>query len=186
VIDMITPKNVLLIDIDYNYDDFMNYLKDFYVKHVNDLLFRYGLLAESIEFKKSSSGNVHVMIRLNREISYELMLKLMLALGCDLGLVSISLMRLKAFGDPLIKQFQFKERKRFYMRNPKVVTFKAEKILLDRIRLEAEKRNMSVSKLIRLALESYINSNNTNNNSNITTTTNSSNGIKKKYVFLEI
>jgi predicted DNA-binding ribbon-helix-helix protein len=183
---MITPKNILLIDIDYDYENFMNHLKDFYVKHVNDLLFRYGLLVEHIEFKKSSSGNTHVMIKLNREIDYHLMLRLMLSLGCDLGLVSISLMRLKAFGDPLIKQFQFKERKRFYMRNPKIISFRAEKSLLDKIRLEAEKRNMSVSKLIRLALESYINNNNTNSNSNITTTTSNSNGIKKKYVFLEI
>jgi hypothetical protein len=182
---MITPKNVLLIDIDYDYENFMNHLKDFYVKHVNDLLFRYGLLPEHIEFKKSSSGNTHVMIRLNREISYELMLRLMLALGCDLGLVSISLMRLKAFGDPLIKQFQFKERKRFYMRNPKIVTFRAEKSLVDKIRLEAEKRGITVSKLIRLALESYINNNNTNSNSSITTTTNS-NGVKKKFIFLEL
>jgi len=186
VIDMITPKNVLLIDIDYNYENFMSYLKDFYVKHVNDLLFRYGLLAEHIEFKRSSSGNTHVIIRLNREISYELMLKLMLALGCDLGLVSISLMRLKVFGDPLIKQFQFKNRKRYIMKNPKIVSFKAEKSLLDKIRLEAEKRNISVSKLIRLALESYINNNNTNNSNNITTTTTNSNGIKKKHIFLEI
>ena len=183
---MITPKNILLIDIDYNYENFMAYLKDFYVKHVNDILFRYGLLPEFIEFKKSSSNNVHVMIKLNREISYELMLKLMLALGCDLGLVSISLMRLKAFGDPLIKQFQFKERKRFYMRNPRVVSFKVEKIFLDRLKLEAEKRGISLSKLIRLALESYINNNNTNSNSNITTTTSNSNSVKKKYIFLEI
>jgi len=186
VIDMITPKNVLLIDIDYNYENFMAYLKDFYVKHVNDLLFRYGLLPESIEIKRSSSNNVHVMIRLNREISYELMLKLMLALGCDLGLVSISLMRLKAFGDPLIKQFHFKERKRFYMRNPKVISFKAEKIFLDRIKLEAEKRGISLSKLIRLALESYINNNNTNSNNNITINAKTSKGVKKKHVFLEI
>jgi hypothetical protein len=183
---MITPKNILLIDIDYNYENFMLYLKDFYVKHINDLLFRYGLLAEHIEFKRSASNNVHVMIRLNREISYELMLRLMLSLGCDLGLVSISLMRLKAFGDPLIKQFQFKERKRFYMRNPKMVTFRAEKSLVDKIRLEAEKRNISVSKLIRLALESYINNNNINSNSNTTTTTSNSNGVKKKFIFLEL
>jgi len=86
----------------------------------------------------------------------------------------------------LIKQFQFKNRKRFYMRNPKVVSFKAEKTLVDKIRLEAEKRGISVSKFIRLALESYINNNNTNNSSNITTTTSNSNGIKKKHVFLEI
>jgi len=52
--------------------------------------------------------------------------------------------------------------------------------------LEAEKRNISVSKLIRLALESYINNNNTNNSNNITTTTTNSNGIKKKHIFLEI
>jgi predicted DNA-binding ribbon-helix-helix protein len=183
---MITPRNILLIDIDYDYENFMLYLKDFYVKHVYDVLFRYGLLAEHIEFKRSSSGNTHVIIKLNREIDYHLMLRLMLALGCDLGLVSISLMRLKAFGDPLIKQFQFKERKRFYMRNPKIVSFRAEKIFLDKIRLEAEKRNISVSKLIRLALESYINNNNTNNSSNITTTTSNSNGIKKKFIFLEL
>ena len=183
---MITPKNILLIDIDYNYENFMSHLKDFYISHVYDVLFKYGLLPEHIEFKRSSSNNVHVMIRLNREISYELMLRLMLSLGCDLGLVSISLMRLKAFGDPLIKQFQFKERKRFYMRNPKIVTFKAEKTLVDKIRLEAEKRGISVSKLIRLALESYINNNNTNNSSNVTTTTSNSNGVKKKHVFLEI
>jgi len=183
---MITPKNVLLIDIDYNYENFMIHLKDFYISHVYDVLFKYGLLPESIEIKRSSSNNVHVMIRLNREISYELMLKLMLALGCDLGLVSISLMRLKAFGDPLIKQFHFKERKRFYMRNPRVVSFKVEKIFLDRLKLEAEKRNISVSKLIRLALESYINNNNTNNSNNITTTTSNSNSVKKKHIFLEI
>jgi predicted DNA-binding ribbon-helix-helix protein len=72
------------------------------------------------------------------------------------------------------------------MRNPRIISFRAEKSLLDKLKLEAEKRNMSVSKLIRLALESYINNNNTNSNSNTTTTSSNRNGIKKKYIFLEI
>ncbi len=109
---MITSKNVLLIDIDFNYDNFNKYLKDFYVKHVSLILEKFGLRAESIVIKESTNHNTHVMIKLDKEIDYETMLHVLLALGCDLGLVSVSLMRLKGFGDPLVKQFSKKVRPR--------------------------------------------------------------------------
>jgi len=109
---MITSKNVLLIDIDFNYDNFNKYLKDFYVKHVSLILEKFGLRAESIVIKESTNHNTHVMIKLDKEVDYETMLHLMLALGSDIGLVSISLMRLKNYGDPLVKQFSRKLRVR--------------------------------------------------------------------------
>jgi hypothetical protein len=76
------------------------------------VLEKFGLRAESIVIKESTNHNTHIAIKLNREISYEEMLHLMLALGCDVGLVSISLMRLKNYGDPLVKQFSRKLRVR--------------------------------------------------------------------------
>ncbi len=109
---MITPKDLLLIDIDFSYENFKRYLEDFYVKHVELVLEKFNLKAESITIKESTNHNTHIAIKLNREISYEEMIHLMLALGCDIGLVSISLMRLHGYGDPLVKQFSRKLRVR--------------------------------------------------------------------------
>jgi len=109
---MITPKDLLLIDIDFNYDNFNKYLKDFYMKHVSLILEKFNLKAESVVVKKSTNGNTHIMIKLDKEIDYETMIHVLLALGCDLGLVSVSLMRLRGFGDPLVKQFSKKVRPR--------------------------------------------------------------------------
>ncbi|PNV81826.1 MAG: hypothetical protein C0179_00695 [Fervidicoccus sp.] len=109
---MITPRDLLLIDIDFSYQNFMEYIYDFYMKHVSLILEKFNLKAESVVVKKSTNGNTHIMIKLDKEIDYETMLHVLLALGCDLGLVSVSLMRLKNFGDPLVKQFSRKLRVR--------------------------------------------------------------------------
>ena len=105
----ITPRDVLLIDIDFDFEKFKAYFLGFYLEHVDLILSRFSLRPLSVEFYRSTSGNTHVKIKLDREVDYKLYLHLMLALGCDLGLVSISLRRLRAFGDPLVKQFYHKE-----------------------------------------------------------------------------
>lgn len=109
---MITPRNVLLIDIDKPYDHFIEYIKPFWVEHLHLILDKFGLKAVSIDYKRSTNGNTHIIVRLDKQISYRTMLHLMLALGCDLNLISISLMRLESFGDPLVKQFNIKMRKK--------------------------------------------------------------------------
>ena len=106
---MITPKDILLVDLDFEYSKFKRYFLGFYLEHVNLVLSKFGLKMLSFEFYQSTNGNTHVKIKLDREIDYKLYLHLMLALGSDIGLVSISLRRLKAFGDPLVKQFYYKE-----------------------------------------------------------------------------
>jgi hypothetical protein len=81
----------------------------FYLEHVNLVLSKFGLRPLSVEYYRSTSGNTHVKVKIDREVDYRLYLHLLLALGSDIGLVSISLRRLKAFGDPLVKQFYYKE-----------------------------------------------------------------------------
>lgn len=106
----VTPTDVLLVDVDLGYEGFVKYLKAFYEEHVELILSKFGLTAVAVEYKKSTNGNTHIKIKLDKPVDYRTYLHLMLALGCDPGLVSISLRRLEAFGDPLVKQFYRKVR----------------------------------------------------------------------------
>jgi hypothetical protein len=106
---MLTPKDVLLVDIDFEFEKFRKYFLGFYLEHINLILSKFNLRALSVEFYESTNGNTHIKIKLDREVDYKLYLHLLLALGSDVGLVSISLRRLRAFGDPLVKQFYYKE-----------------------------------------------------------------------------
>jgi hypothetical protein len=83
----------------------------FYLEHIDLILSKFNLRPLSVEFYRSTNGNTHVKVKLDREVDYRTYLHLMLALGSDIGLVSISLRRLRAFGDPLVKQFYLKEAK---------------------------------------------------------------------------
>jgi len=107
---MITARDILLIDIDKPFDHFMLYMREFWEEHLTLMLEKFNLRALAIEYKRSTNNNTHIMIKLDKEVDYKLMLHLMLSLGCDIGLVSIGLMRLETFGDPLIKQFHRKKR----------------------------------------------------------------------------
>jgi len=108
----VTPSDLLLIDIDFDYSSFMTYFIRFYEKHVKLILDKFGLRPLVIEYKESTNHNVHVKILLDKPVDYETYLHLLLALGCDLGLVSISNARLRTFGDPLVKQFYKKVAKK--------------------------------------------------------------------------
>lgn len=107
---MNTPKDLLLIDIDMDYDAFMKYLHKFYLEHISIVLANFGLTPVAIEIKRSTNNHVHVKVKIDKEVDYETYLHLLLALGCDVGLVSIGLTRYKLVGDPLIKQFYKKVR----------------------------------------------------------------------------
>jgi hypothetical protein len=104
-----TPRDVLLVDIDFDFEKFKEHFLDFYLEHVDLVLSKFNLRALSVEFYRSTNGNIHVKVKLDREVDYKTYLHLLLALGSDAGLVSISLRRLRAFGDPLVKQFYYKE-----------------------------------------------------------------------------
>jgi hypothetical protein len=104
--------NILLIDLDFNYNEFKKHFLSFYLEHVNLILSKFNLKPLSIEHYPSTNGNTHIKILLDKDVDCKTYLHLLVALGCDLGLVSISDFRLKAFGNPLIKQFYFKERKK--------------------------------------------------------------------------
>jgi 3-methyladenine DNA glycosylase AlkC len=57
---MITPKDILLVDLDFEYSKFKRYFLDFYLEHINLILSRFNLRALSVEFYRSTNGNTHV------------------------------------------------------------------------------------------------------------------------------
>lgn len=107
---MTDVADVIFVDIDRPFD-WLEHNREWLESHAKWLLSRLGYNVIKIEFKKSTNGNIHMYVYVDKKIeSHEERLHLMHALGCDLGLVAIAYARLKIFGDPLIRHFAVKKR----------------------------------------------------------------------------
>jgi len=102
--------NVLKVDIDKDFETMLKN-KAHYEEYVNWILEKLGYKVEQILYRKSTNGKTHVYIRLDRAPeSWKEYIFLLLVCGDDIGRFNVNMMRLKMFGDPLVKFFAVKLR----------------------------------------------------------------------------
>lgn len=103
----------IYIDIDLPFEFFMDNLREIWLEVLHYLEQKGIIKVRHYIIKKSTNGNTHIFIKLGEPLKdYKELIILSAMLMNDPKLISIAYMRYKAFGDPLIKLFDIKVRKR--------------------------------------------------------------------------
>lgn len=92
------PIMKILLDLDYNYDDFYMSMRGFIVEHIKLMaqLFQYNILR--IEETKSRNNNVHIYITVQYDGDVNKLAHFLYSLGDDPNHTRLSLFRYKKLG----------------------------------------------------------------------------------------
>jgi len=102
----------LKIDIDVEFDDFMNYYINSWIEHLRFIDKLINLRVCSIDVLRSTNNHVHIFVFVERKLSEYERIHLQYALGDDIGRFNLSLSRLLEWGRPYDKIFWKKLRNR--------------------------------------------------------------------------
>ena len=93
-----TPIMKVLLDLDYNYDDFYMSMRDFIIEHTKLMaqLFQYKIL--KIEESKSRNNHVHIYITVQYDGDVNKLAHFLYSLGDDPNHTRLSLFRYKKLG----------------------------------------------------------------------------------------